>query len=117
MIKTREKPGAKSLEASSESPDSSKQSGILKSSGLAVAKTSGEGVVVTEVEPGSPAAQAGINKGDVILEVNRTSVKSPETLGQLLADKNKSYLLRVERTDPAGEMLYAVTILDLKNSA
>jgi serine protease Do len=33
------------------------------------------GVVVTRVEPGSPASEAGIQSGDVILEVNRSSVK------------------------------------------
>jgi serine protease Do len=33
------------------------------------------GVVVTRVEPGSPAANAGIQTGDVIQEVNRKPVK------------------------------------------
>lgn len=36
----------------------------------------GEGVVVTEVRPGSIAAMAGIEAGTVILEVNRNSVGS-----------------------------------------
>ena len=36
------------------------------------------GVVVTRVEPGSPAADAGIQTGDVIREVNRTHVKDAE---------------------------------------
>jgi Do/DeqQ family serine protease len=35
-----------------------------------------QGVVVTEVEPGSPAAEAGIQPGDVVLEVNHQAVKS-----------------------------------------
>jgi len=39
-------------------------------------KRGGQGVVVTEVEPGSPAAEAGIQPDDVILEVNREAVKS-----------------------------------------
>ncbi len=36
------------------------------------------GVVVTRVEPGSPASDAGIRTGDVIQEVNRKSVKDVE---------------------------------------
>jgi S1-C subfamily serine protease len=35
-----------------------------------------EGVVVTDVQPGSPAADAGIQPDDVILQVNRQPVKS-----------------------------------------
>ncbi|MBZ5531534.1 MAG: trypsin-like peptidase domain-containing protein [Acidobacteriia bacterium] len=34
-----------------------------------------EGAVVTQVQPGSPADNAGISRGDVILEVNRKPVK------------------------------------------
>ena len=40
------------------------------------------GVVVTGVESGSPAADAGIRTGDVIREVNRKPVKDVEDFGQ-----------------------------------
>jgi serine protease Do len=40
------------------------------------------GVVVTQVEPGSPAANAGIQTGDVIREVNRKPVKDVEDFVQ-----------------------------------
>jgi serine protease Do len=35
-----------------------------------------EGVLVTEVTPGSPASKAGLKKGDVILEIDRKKVAS-----------------------------------------
>jgi Do/DeqQ family serine protease len=35
-----------------------------------------QGVVISEVEPGSPAADAGLQPGDVILQVNHQEVKS-----------------------------------------
>jgi serine protease Do len=40
------------------------------------------GVVVTRVEPGSPAENAGIQTGDVIREVNRKPVKDVEDFVQ-----------------------------------
>jgi len=36
----------------------------------------GEGVVVTEVQPGSIAAMGGLESGDIILQVNHTEVKN-----------------------------------------
>ena len=34
-----------------------------------------EGVVITTVEPGSPADEAGLRRGDVILEIDRKSIR------------------------------------------
>lgn len=38
----------------------------------------GEGLIVTEVDQAGPSAEAGIARGDVVLEINRTAVKSVE---------------------------------------
>ncbi|HWP59681.1 MAG TPA: DegQ family serine endoprotease [Candidatus Acidoferrales bacterium] len=43
-----------------------------------------EGVVVTSVQPQSVAAQAGLRRGDVILEVNRKRVTSASEFGQMV---------------------------------
>jgi len=50
----------------------------------------GEGVVVTEVEPGSIAATAGIEPGAVILEVNRVAVTSPGEFAAAVAKADKA---------------------------
>jgi len=51
---------------------------------------------VTQVEPGSPAANAGIQTGDVIQQVNRKPVKNVEDFVQKVeraADKDNVLLL------------------------
>jgi serine protease Do len=57
------------------------------------------GVVVTRVEPGSPAADAGIQTGDVIREVNRTPVKDAEDFIQKIekAKVQDNILLSLQR--------------------
>jgi serine protease Do len=43
-----------------------------------------EGVLVSDVEIGSPAQRAGISRGDVILQVNRRAVSSPQEASRAL---------------------------------
>jgi serine protease Do len=45
-----------------------------------------KGVVVTNVQPGSPADNAGISRGDVILEVNRHQVQTSEDVKRELGN-------------------------------
>ena len=44
-----------------------------------------KGIVVIQIEPESPAAEAGIRAGDIIEEINRTPVQSVEKFSQILA--------------------------------
>ena len=55
-----------------------------------------EGVLVTGVEQGSPAFRAGLQRGDVILQVNRRPVSNPSEASRLLGqvpDGSTAFLL------------------------
>ena len=58
-----------------------------------------EGIVVTAVKPGSPADEAGLRQGDVILEVNRTPVATLAAYNRALqqVEKGQNALLLVQR--------------------
>lgn len=64
---------------------------LLKRFGLSKSES---GVLVTAVAPYSPAFQADIRKGDIILEINRSKVSSVGDFKKKLKNKN---LLRVQR--------------------
>ena len=53
---------------------------------------------VTEVEPGGPAAKAGIEPGDVIVEANGTPVLHPKNLDEIV--RNSGPTLKLMVVDP-----------------
>lgn len=57
-----------------------------------------EGVVISAVEPGSPGDEAGLRRGDVILEIDRKPLRSIEdyrkTLGEVKKGKGILFLVR-----------------------
>ena len=57
------------------------------------------GVVVTAVAPGSPAEEAGLRRGDVILEVDRYTVKNSAELHEKLEESDEGTLLLIKRGD------------------
>jgi serine protease Do len=76
-------------------PETAESLGLKRSSG----------VVITSVQPQSPAAAAGLRRGDVILEVNRTSVGDVGEVKKLLtqARARENILFLISR---AGNNLF-----------
>lgn len=63
-----------------------------------------EGVVVTEVDPNGPAAEAGIDRGDVVIEINRKPVNSLADVKSALGSADgKPVLLLITRR---GQTIY-----------
>jgi serine protease Do len=68
-------------------PETARQLGVSATSGL----------VVTDVRPGSRAADAGLRSGDVIVEVDRQAVNSVDALRSALKQGDRPALLLVQR--------------------
>jgi serine protease Do len=61
-----------------------------------------KGAVVTSVRDGSPAQEAGVQQGDIIVEVDRKPVASPEDAVRALgAERQGGHLVRLRRGDVA----------------
>ncbi|MFZ9037852.1 MAG: Do family serine endopeptidase, partial [Gammaproteobacteria bacterium] len=57
----------------------------------------GDGVLVIDLAPNSPAAYSGLRPGDVIVGTNKRQVRNIESFREALALSKTSILLRVER--------------------
>jgi serine protease Do len=102
-------------EASANSEDKSNGSASSAMSGVSVedldAQTANElglspntkGVVVTNVDPSSEAAEAGLRRGDVIQEVNRQPVKNTADFERAMRNSKDKHLLLVNRN---GSTMY-----------
>ncbi len=62
-------------------------------------ETSSEGVVISEVEDGSPAQQVGFQKGDIIVTVNGKAIDTTRALEALTKDRIYLWRLQVKRGD------------------
>ena len=80
--------------------DSADKSVSLANLGLKVAPAQdGPGVTVTEVEPGSAAAERGLKAGDTILEVAGTEVNAPSDVRTALKGIDKKTVLMLVKTE------------------
>ena len=62
-----------------------------------------KGVVVTNVDPSSEAAEAGLRRGDVIQEVNRQPVRNTSDFERAMRSSKDKPLLLVDRN---GSTMY-----------
>ncbi len=60
------------------------------------------GVVVTQVEPGSPAQRAGIKRGDIISELNQRQIEDTDDFYKALEDFSRANKLLILITDASG---------------
>jgi serine protease Do len=96
-------------EANAEHEPSGSHHGVAGHLGLSVAPASdiagsgGKGVVVTGVDPDGPAAERGIETGNVILDVGGNAVSNAgdirEALAKAKADGKRDVLMRVKSAD------------------
>jgi serine protease Do len=89
-------------EKSSESTESAMEGVSVENLNVRTARelglpTTSAGVVVTEVDPGSRAAHSGLQRGDVIQEVNHKAVKNTSDFERALGSSKDETLLLVNR--------------------
>jgi putative serine protease PepD len=70
--------------------------------GVEVAATTGGGLLVAEVQAGSPAAKAGIRAGELISAVDGTATPDPATLADVLAGLQPGQSVTVALARPGG---------------
>ncbi|WP_425418979.1 Do family serine endopeptidase [Oricola indica] len=102
-VELGELPGAKTAAAAPSTPDQASET-ALADFGLTVAPAEdGNGVVVTDVDPDSAAADAGIRAGEKIVEVNNEAVATASEIENALDDVansgRKAALILLERDD------------------
>lgn len=74
--------------------------GLAGSTFSASATTGDEGIEIAEVQDGTPAAQRGLQTGDLITHVNRARVRNLQSLREA-ASRHDILFLNVRRGDRA----------------
>jgi len=75
----------------------------------------GEGALVTEVMEDSPAEDAGIKAGDVIIEVDGDEIENPSDVSSIIGDFKKGEKVDVVVLRNKSEQKFAVEVDELEN--
>jgi putative serine protease PepD len=70
--------------------------------GVDLAATTSGGALVAQVQPGGPAAKAGIRAGELIVSVDGTATPDPSTLAEVLAKLRPGQVVSVSVVRPDG---------------
>jgi putative serine protease PepD len=70
--------------------------------GVDVAATTSGGLLVAKVQPGGPAARAGIRAGELVTAIDGTATPDPATLADVLAGLRPGQVVRVSLAAPGG---------------
>jgi len=60
-----------------------------------------EGIIILDVAAGSPAARAGLRKGDIIVSINRIAVNNFDKFESALKKSDKGILMNIRRSNTA----------------
>jgi serine protease Do len=55
-----------------------------------------KGVIVTNVQEGSAADKAGIKRGDLIIDIDKKSIQSPQELSRIIGEKNPNETIQIK---------------------
>lgn len=100
MPKQQQEANAQPRQQQEEEPGSQQHLGMSLAPAQDVEGAGGQGVVVLGVDPNGPAAQNGVETGDVILDVSGKAVQTPsqvrEAINQTRSQGRHSVLMRVK---------------------
>jgi S1-C subfamily serine protease len=96
-------------------PDLAKQNNTDPNSGIQIPEVNG--VFVIQVIPNSPAASAGIRRGDVILQVDSQPITSAEQLQNFVEDSQLGQVLKVKVQRGNQTQQLSVRTAELQNAS
>ncbi len=77
--------------------------------------TTTQGSLIASVSDGSPAARAGLKSGDIVMDVDGTSIKSPRDLSRIIAGKGPTRTVALKLWRDGNTMTLKVSLKEQPN--